>query len=87
MIQSGIGATSETDVAALSSGQSLDFDDDTLKGKDIHYCYQLITKMSFDIARTNEIKTIDKNITVTGKDQINGCAILNGYHQLQQNLS
>ena len=24
--------------------------------------------MSFDIARTNEIKTIDKNITVTGKD-------------------
>ena len=43
--------------------------------------------MSFDIARTNEIKTIDKNITVTGKDKINGCAILNGYHQLQQNLS
>ena len=25
--------------------------------------------MSFDIARTNEIKTIDKNITVTGKDK------------------
>ena len=39
MTQSGIGAASETDVAALSSGQSLDFDDDTLKGKDIHYCY------------------------------------------------
>ncbi|KAM7433815.1 Tetratricopeptide repeat protein 4 [Porites harrisoni] len=31
MTQSGIGAASETDVAALSSGQSLDFDDDTLK--------------------------------------------------------
>ncbi|CAH3036966.1 unnamed protein product [Porites lobata] len=33
MTQSGIGAASETDVAALSSGQSLDFDDDTLKAK------------------------------------------------------
>ncbi|CAH3036965.1 unnamed protein product [Porites lobata] len=31
MTQSGIGAARETDVAALSSGQSLDFDDDTLK--------------------------------------------------------
>ena len=31
--------------------------------------------MSFDIARTNEIKTIDKNITVTGKDKKNGCPI------------
>ena len=39
MTQSGIGAARETDVAALSSGQPLDFDDDTLKGKDIHYCY------------------------------------------------
>ena len=39
MTQSGIGAASEAYVAALSSGQSLDFDDDTLKGKDIHYCY------------------------------------------------
>ncbi|CAH3187890.1 unnamed protein product [Porites lobata] len=33
MTQSGIGAASETDVAARSSGQSLDFDDDTLKAK------------------------------------------------------
>ena len=48
MTQSGIGAASETDVAALSSGQSLDFDDDTLKGKDIHYCYLLITKIMYD---------------------------------------
>ena len=48
MTQSGMGATSETDVAALSSGQSLDFDDDTLKGKDIHYCYLLITKIMYD---------------------------------------
>ena len=39
MMESGIGAASETYVAALSPGQSLDFDDDTLKGKDIHYCY------------------------------------------------
>ncbi|XP_073247422.1 tetratricopeptide repeat protein 4-like [Porites lutea] len=31
MTQSGIGAASETDVTALSSGQSLDFDEDTLK--------------------------------------------------------
>ena len=48
MTQSGIGAASETDVAALNSGQSLDFDDDTLKGKDIHYCYLLITKIMYD---------------------------------------
>ena len=48
MTQSGIGAASETDVTALSSGQSLDFDDDTLKGKDIHYCYLLITKIMYD---------------------------------------
>ena len=48
MTQSGIGAASETYVAALSSGQSLDFDDDTLKGKDIHYCYLLITKIMYD---------------------------------------
>ena len=48
MTQSGIGAASETDVAARSSGQSLGFDDDTLKGKDIHYCYLLITKIMYD---------------------------------------
>ena len=48
MTQSGMGAARETDVAALSSGQSLDFDDDTLKGKDIHYCYLLITKIMYD---------------------------------------
>ena len=34
MEQSGNGAASEGDVTSLSTGQELNFDDDTLKGKD-----------------------------------------------------
>ena len=34
MAQSGSGAAGEGDVTSLSTGQELNFDDDTLKGKD-----------------------------------------------------
>ena len=34
MAQSGNAAASEGDVTSLSTGQELNFDDDTLKGKD-----------------------------------------------------
>ena len=38
MSQSGNGAASEGDVTSLSTGQELNFDDDTLKGKDSYKC-------------------------------------------------
>ena len=38
MAQSGNGAASEGDVASLGAGQVLNFDDDTLKGKDSDNC-------------------------------------------------
>ena len=38
MAQSGNGAASEGDVTSLSTGQELNFDDDTLKGKDSYNC-------------------------------------------------
>ena len=38
MAQSGNGAASEGDVASLGTGQELNFDDDTLKGKDSYNC-------------------------------------------------
>ena len=34
MVQSGSGAASESDVTSHGTGQELNFDDDTLKGKD-----------------------------------------------------
>ena len=34
MAQSGKGAACESDVTSLGTGQELNFDDDTLKGKD-----------------------------------------------------
>ena len=34
MTQSGNGAACESDVTSLGTGQELNFDDDTLKGKD-----------------------------------------------------
>ena len=34
MVQSGSGAACESDVTSLGTGQELNFDDDTLKGKD-----------------------------------------------------
>ena len=34
MAQSGNGAACESDVTSLGTGQELNFDDDTLKGKD-----------------------------------------------------
>ena len=38
MTQSGNGAASESDVTSHGTGQELNFDDDTLKGKDSYYC-------------------------------------------------
>ena len=38
MAQSGNGAASEGDVTSLGTGQELNFDDDTLKGKDSDNC-------------------------------------------------
>ena len=38
MAQSGNGAASEGDVTSLGTGQELNFDDDTLKGKDSYNC-------------------------------------------------
>ena len=38
MAQSGNGAASEGDVTSLGTGQELNFDDDTLKGKDFYNC-------------------------------------------------
>ena len=39
MAQSGNGAASEGDVTSLSNGEELNFDDDTLKGKDFYNCW------------------------------------------------
>ena len=38
MAQSGKGAASEGDVTSLGTGQELNFDDATLKGKDSYNC-------------------------------------------------
>ena len=38
MAQSGDGAACESDVTSLGTGQELNFDDDTLKGKDSYNC-------------------------------------------------
>ena len=38
IVQSGSGAASESDVTSLGTGQELNFDDDTLKGKDSYSC-------------------------------------------------
>ena len=38
MAQSGNGAASKSDVTSHGTGQELNFDDDTLKGKDSYNC-------------------------------------------------
>ena len=38
MAQSGNGAASEGDVTSLGTGQELNFDDETLKGKHSYNC-------------------------------------------------
>ena len=38
MVQIGSGAASESDVTSHGTGQELNFDDDTLKGKDSYNC-------------------------------------------------
>ena len=39
MAQSENGAASESDVTSHGTGQELNFDDDTLKGKDSYNCW------------------------------------------------
>ena len=38
MAHSGNGGAIESDVTSHGTGQELNFDDDTLKGKDSYYC-------------------------------------------------
>ena len=38
MAQSGKGETGESDVTSIGTGQGLNFDEDTLKGKDFSKC-------------------------------------------------
>ena len=38
MAQSGYGTACESDVTSLGTGQGLNFDEDTLKGKDSYNC-------------------------------------------------
>ena len=38
MVQGGNGAASESDVTSHGTGQELNFDDDTFKGKDSYNC-------------------------------------------------
>ena len=38
MTESGNGAACESDVTSLGTGQELNFDDETLKGKDSYNC-------------------------------------------------
>ena len=38
MVQSGSGAAGQSDVTSHGTGQELNFDDDTLKGKDSYNC-------------------------------------------------
>ena len=38
MAQSGNGAACESDITSLGKGQELNFDEDTLKGKDSYNC-------------------------------------------------
>ena len=44
MAQTGNGAASESDVTSHGTGQELNFDDDTLKGKDSYNCLYCITR-------------------------------------------
>ena len=38
MVQSGNGAACDRDVTSLGTGKELNFDDDTMKGKDFYNC-------------------------------------------------
>ena len=49
MAQSGNGAACESDLTSLGTGQELNFDDDTLKGKDSYNCYSQ-TRSSVPVA-------------------------------------
>ena len=51
MAQSGNAAASEGDVTSLGTGQELDFDDDTLKGKDILQLLIVYHQTAFNIAK------------------------------------
>ena len=51
MAQSGNAAASEGDVTSLGTGQELDFDDDTLKGKDILQLLIVYHQTALNIAK------------------------------------
>ena len=51
MAQSGNAAASEGDVTSLGTGQELNFDDGTLKGKDILQLLIVYHQTTFNIAK------------------------------------
>ena len=51
MAQSGNGAACESDATSLGSGQELNFDDDTLKRKDILQLLIVCHKTAINIAK------------------------------------
>ena len=59
MAQSGKGAACESDVTSHGTGQELNFDDDTLKGKDSYNYQQCITKWPL-IQQTKDKQNNDK---------------------------
>ena len=50
MAQSGNGAACESDVTSVGTGQGLNFDDNTVKGKDSYNCQKLYHQKTFNIA-------------------------------------
>ena len=51
MAQSGNAAASEGDVTSLGTGQELNFDDGTLKGKDVLQLLIVYHQTTFNIAK------------------------------------
>ena len=51
MAQSGNGAASDSDVTSLGTGQELNFDDGTLKGKDVLQLLIVYHQTTFNTAK------------------------------------
>ena len=64
MAQSGNAAASEGDVTSLGTGQELNFDDDTLKGKRFLQLLIVYHQKAFNIRNLmrNEIKETEKKV-------------------------
>ena len=62
MVQSGSGAASDSDVTSHGTGQELNFDDDTLKGKVFLQLLIVYHQKAFNmrILRRNEIKDTER---------------------------